>query len=67
MKRDDVEQKVEKVFKNPANNRVEAVLYRMVDSIGVTPGYMLHLVFSGKKIFHTDMKALLKHTPVFSR
>lgn len=64
---DRIENKVERVFSNSSNDRVEAVLYRQVDPIGITMGFLMHLVFSGEKIYHTDLDEVLRYQPEASK
>lgn len=61
----EMEQKVVRIFTDSTNNKVEAVLYREVDSIGSTLGYILHYVLSGEKIAHASADVLINryHNP----
>jgi len=58
---DLIERKVVKVFTDGSSERVDAILFRDVDSIGETLGYMLHYVFSGVKVNHRNPEALINH------
>lgn len=55
-----MERKVVKIFIGDAGT-VNAVLYKEVDSIGITLGYILHYVFSGEQLANRDMNALIQH------
>ncbi len=58
---DRAEKKVEKVFTTDGNGGpVKAVLYRKVDVIGVTTGFVLHVVRTGKQIHGRDAESLLR-------
>ncbi len=58
---DKAEKKVEQVFTTDGNGGpVKAVLYRKVDVIGVTIGFVLHVVLSGKQIHSRDAQSLLR-------
>ncbi len=62
---DRAEKKVEKVVIDTSgghdgNGPVKAVLYRKVDDIGVTTGFVLHVVFSGKDILGRDAESLFR-------
>lgn len=55
----EMEQKVVKIFTGDNTDQVEAVLYKEVDSIGSTLGYILHYILSGEKISHSSADALI--------
>ncbi len=57
---DEMERKVVKMFAGEAG-AVDAILYKEVDSIGITLGYILHYVFSGQQLANRDMNALISH------
>ncbi len=57
---EDMERKVVKMFAGEAG-AVDAILYKEVDSIGITLGYILHYVFSGEQLANRDMNALISH------
>ncbi len=56
-----IEHKVVKVFTDCASEQVNAILFRDVDTVGSTLGYMLQYVLSGEKINHHDADALIAH------
>ncbi len=57
---EDMERKVVKMFAGPAG-AVDAILYKEVDCIGVTLGYILHYVFSGVQLANRDIDVLIHH------
>lgn len=57
---EEMERKVVKMFAGEAG-AVDAILYKEVDSIGITLGYILHYVLSGQQFAHRDMDTLITH------
>jgi len=55
-----MERKVVKVFDGDTG-AVDAIIYKEVDSIGTTVGYVLNYVISGKQLAHRDMDTLIHH------
>jgi hypothetical protein len=55
------ERKVVKEFPDGAAERVDAILFREVDSIGETLGYVLHYVLSGVQVNNRDAEALIHY------
>ncbi len=56
----EMERKVVKTF-GRNGSAVDAILYKEVDSIGVTLGYILHYVFSGQQLANRDANVLIDH------
>ena len=54
------EHKVEKVITDRDSDLVKAVLFRQVDPIGQTHGYIMHHLHSGEKVYHADPETLLR-------
>ncbi|MBI5179519.1 MAG: hypothetical protein HZA04_09720 [Nitrospinae bacterium] len=55
------ERKVVKVFTDGASEQVDAILFKEVDTLGETLGYMLHYVLSGVKVNDRDPNALIHY------
>lgn len=58
---DNIEKKVERVIIREGSQRFDAVIYREVDTGGMTRQYLMHLVFSGKMISGTDIESLMEY------
>ncbi|GMT41681.1 MAG: hypothetical protein IEMM0002_0092 [bacterium] len=56
-----MEQKVERVFTGGKDDRIKAILYKEVDSIGLTSRHVLYLLGSGKKIYDPDAEVLISY------
>lgn len=58
---DSLEKKVERVFSDEENRKVDGILYRELDFGGMTTQFLLHIVSSGVIISDKNIEPLMEY------